>query len=236
MPFDHNDHYHRLLLRRVPADARTALDVGCGTGRFARRLAARGIEVDAVDPSRETVEAARAASARPGGNGPAPRFRHADIADVDLPRSHYDVISCLASLHHMPFATVTALRDALAPGGVLLVLGCYREEFPADLARSLTAVPVNAAARLAVAAGERARGTRHAPRATPPVKEPGMTLADIRREADGLLPGHTLRRLLFWRYLLVFRQVAGAARRGSVHRHADDVARLAGDAAARHRR
>ncbi|NDZ99780.1 methyltransferase domain-containing protein, partial [Streptomyces sp. SID10116] len=51
MPFDHNDHYHPLLLRNLPPGGRTALDVGCGTGRFARRLAARGYEVDALDPS-----------------------------------------------------------------------------------------------------------------------------------------------------------------------------------------
>jgi SAM-dependent methyltransferase len=55
MPFDHNDHYHRLLLRHIPPGARTGRDAGCGTGRFARRLAARGIAVDAVVPSREAV-------------------------------------------------------------------------------------------------------------------------------------------------------------------------------------
>jgi hypothetical protein len=32
-----------------------------------------------------------------------------------------------------------------------------------------------------------------------------MALADIRREAAVLLPGAGVRRLLFWRYLLVFR-------------------------------
>ncbi|MGW6404449.1 class I SAM-dependent methyltransferase [Streptomyces sp. NPDC055134] len=59
MPFDHNDHYHRLLLRQLPkegreesrGEGRRALDIGCGTGRFARRLAGRGYEVDALDPS-----------------------------------------------------------------------------------------------------------------------------------------------------------------------------------------
>lgn len=61
MPFDHNDRYHRLLLRQLPRDCRTALDVGCGTGRFARRLAARGIEVHAVDRSADVLARARAA-------------------------------------------------------------------------------------------------------------------------------------------------------------------------------
>lgn len=111
MPFDHNNHYHRLLLRKVPPGALTALDVGCGTGRFARRLAARGLRVDAIDACPEAVAAA--------GTAPAPgvTFRTADVTGVDLPTAHYDLITCLASLHHMPFGTVTALRAALAPGG-----------------------------------------------------------------------------------------------------------------------
>lgn len=206
VPFDHNDHYHRLLLRQVPAGCRTALDVGCGTGGFARRLADRGIAVDAIDPSAEMIEAARALSAdRPGR--PAPRYRRADATRTGLPAGHYDFVSCLASLHHMPFGTVAALRDALAPGGVLAVLGCHREASGADRAWSLAAVPVNAAARLAVAARERLRpdhGGPVLPRA--PVRQPGMTLAEVRREAAVLLPGAALRRLLFWRYLLVYRK------------------------------
>ncbi|MFJ7624921.1 class I SAM-dependent methyltransferase [Streptomyces sp. NPDC097595] len=66
MPFDHNDHYHRLLLRQVPRDCGAALDVGCGTGRFARRLARLGMTVDAVDPSEEAIAEARALSAPDG--------------------------------------------------------------------------------------------------------------------------------------------------------------------------
>ncbi len=52
MPFDHDDH-RRMLLRKLPKHGRVALDVGCGTGGFARRMAARGYEVDAVNPSAE---------------------------------------------------------------------------------------------------------------------------------------------------------------------------------------
>ncbi|MEU1541710.1 class I SAM-dependent methyltransferase [Actinacidiphila glaucinigra] len=196
MPFDHNDHYHRLLLRNIPPGALTALDVGCGTGRFARRLAARGLRVDAIDASPEAVAAA--------GTAPGVTFRTADATAVDLPTAHYDLITCLASLHHMPFGTVSALRAALAPGGTLLVLGCYPEHTPADWAVSLAAVPVNAAARLAVAAADRIRG--HGPQPVQaPVRPPGTPLPQIRAEAAQLLPGSRVRRLLFWRYLLVYR-------------------------------
>ncbi|MFF0296011.1 class I SAM-dependent methyltransferase [Kitasatospora sp. NPDC004614] len=207
MPFDHNDHYHRLLLRQVPRNGRAALDVGCGTGRFARRLAQSGLRVDAIDRSAEAIAEARAASARTAGHR-APQFRHADLTELQLPQGHYDFISCLATVHHMPFATVSALRDALAPGGVLVILGCYPEKTRLDWAWSLAAVPVNAAARLAVAAAETLRRRQAPPAGTAPVAMPTMPLHEIRREAASLLPGCRIRRLLFWRYLLVFRQGA----------------------------
>jgi SAM-dependent methyltransferase len=205
MPFDHNDRYHRLLLRQVPAGCRTALDVGCGTGRFARRLALRGIQVDAIDRSAEVIRAARAASPPPAGGGGV-RYLLADVTTVELPAGRYDYISCLASIHHVPFATVASLREALAPGGVLAVLGCYRQSTAADFAVFLVAAPVNAAARVAVAALERARrgGTREPPRA--PVTPALMTLGQVREAAAALLPGCGIRRLLLWRYLLVFRR------------------------------
>ncbi|MEV0386005.1 class I SAM-dependent methyltransferase [Nonomuraea sp. NPDC050643] len=190
MAFDHNDHYHRRLLRLAPSGGGKALDVGCGTGRFARRLAERGLEVDAVDPASEVIEAATPA--------PGVRYHHADVTRMELPHDHYAYISCLASIHHMPFGTVATLRDALAPGGVLAILGCYLESTATDYAWALAAVPVNAAARLAKAG----RGT-----ASPaPVKRPELSLTEIRREAAVLLPGASLRRLLFWRYLLVYRR------------------------------
>ncbi|MFJ6482470.1 class I SAM-dependent methyltransferase [Streptomyces sp. NPDC091682] len=207
MPFDHNDHYHRLLLRQVPRNCGAALDVGCGTGRFARRLARLGMEVDAVDPSEEAVAEARALSGRMAGDQ-SPRFRQADVTEVELPKAHYDFISCLASIHHMPFETVAALRDALAPGGVLVILGCYPETTRLDWAWSLAAVPVNAVAKLAVAVRDELRSVSAATgreRVKAPVRQPAVPLVEIRREAAVLLPGCNIRRLLFWRYLLVFR-------------------------------
>jgi hypothetical protein len=122
------------------------------------------------------------------------------VASAGLPKGHYDVITCLASLHHMPFGTVTRFREALAPGGVLLVLGCYAGITWWDLA----AVPANAVARAGVAMGERLRGSEAVPLRAP-VREPRMSLADVRSEADRLLPGSRVRQLLYWRYLLTYR-------------------------------
>ncbi|MGW2325226.1 class I SAM-dependent methyltransferase [Streptomyces sp. NPDC001700] len=193
MALNYNDHYHPLLLKQIPAGARTALDVGCGTGRFARLLAARGLSVDGMDPNAAVIESARA-------TGGGPRYRQADVREAHLPDAHYDVISCIASLHHMPFDTVLTLRKALAPGGILTVLGLYEINSPADFVWAFPAKSLLHAQRLLP--------RRHRP--TPPVQiplvwPPPLTYAQTRTETTRLLPGATLRRLLFWRYLLVYR-------------------------------
>jgi SAM-dependent methyltransferase len=202
VPFNHNDHYHPLLLRHVPAGAHAALDVGCGTGRFARRLAAVGLDVEGIDPSGEVIEAARAF----GSPGPGKiTYRQQDVTEAALPDARYDFISCLASIHHMPFETVSALRVALTPGGVLAILGLAKPRSAADWANWLIAgPPLNLAARLVVAAGERLNGGAE-PVLKPPIRDETMSMTDVRRESATLLPGRTVRPLLFWRYLLLYR-------------------------------
>jgi len=196
MPFDHNDAYHRLLLRHVPEGARTALDVGCGTGLFTRRLAAAGLSVEGIDTSPAVTDAARAM-------GPGITYRVADVTSAELGR--YDFISCLATLHHVPFATVDRLRAALNPGGVLAVLGLAKPRSLTDwLKWGVLAPPANLAARLVVGAGERLGGGAD-PAPAAPVREWDTTMTDVRREAAARLPGSSVRSLLFWRYLLVYR-------------------------------
>ncbi|APU20621.1 class I SAM-dependent methyltransferase [Actinoalloteichus sp. GBA129-24] len=207
--FNHNDFYHGSLLRRVPPDCARALDVGCGTGVFARRLALRASAVDALDRSAEVIETARSRSA----DLPHVRYVHADLAEHDLGEGRYDYIAALASIHHMPFAeTITRLSRALTPGGVLAVLGCYRKVTLPDLLPDLIAAPTNLAANVAVRLSSRLRGRATSVVDTAPVSEPRMTLAEIRREAELLLPDVVIRRRLYWRYSLFSRRPATSLR------------------------
>ncbi|ANW18071.1 class I SAM-dependent methyltransferase [Streptomyces clavuligerus] len=204
MPFDHNDHYHRLLLRRIPENCRRALDVGCGTGSFARELAGRGVEVDALDPAEAAIETARSLSLR-SAHARQIRWQQADITDTALSPGTYDYIACLASIHHVPFGTVEKLREALSPGGVLVILGCYRESTFSDRLLSLAAVPANALCR-AVTWIRESFGWKQDISRPSVTTRPLMTLPEISRSARGLLPDSTIRRLLLWRYLLVYRK------------------------------
>jgi SAM-dependent methyltransferase len=179
--FDHNAHHHPFLLAAVPPGARTALDVGCGNGAFAGKLAARGLAVTAVD---RAVEA----------SVPGVDFRRADALTADL-GGPYDFVSCIAALHHMPLeAGLARLRSLVAPGGVVAVLGLAREESAWDWAVALASAPLNFARRL----------VRDDPRDTAPVADWSLSVREIKAAADGIVPGARFRRHLYWRYSMLW--------------------------------
>src|SRR5690606_18374772 len=154
-------------------------------------------------PSSEVLEPARAL----GSPGPGTiTYHRADVTAHPLPPRHYDIITCIASLHHLPFDTVTTLRDALAPHGVLAVLGLAKPSTPRDWAIWLGSLPFNHVAKAVVSVAERLNGGAD-PLPEAPVRDEGMSLNQIRREAARLLPGSRIRVLPFWRYLLVYRRV-----------------------------
>lgn len=199
-PWDHNAHYHRWILRRLPPLVDRALDVGCGTGEFARRLSARCRHVHGLDLDPTTIASARQLTARSS----SVEFTVEDVMELSRSRQ-YDVITALAMVHQLPLAPVLRrLREALAPGGTLVVLGCYQEETRTDRSLSWMALPANLL--MGGIKGRRRPGASSRPVSmTAPTAPATTTLAEIRRAADQELPNATLRRHLFWRYSLVFR-------------------------------
>ncbi|MFC7728409.1 class I SAM-dependent methyltransferase [Actinomadura keratinilytica] len=112
--WNHNTHYHDVVLSAVPRGCRAALDVGCGDGLLVRRLAPRAEHVTGVDASAEMVARARELSAGLDNV----EFVEADFLDYDVPRERFDFVCSVAAIHHMDFtAALTAMRDALRPGG-----------------------------------------------------------------------------------------------------------------------
>ncbi len=120
-------------LKRCFAAGDRVLELGCGTGEDALWLAARGVEVTALDASEAMLEVAqRKAAQRPSGD--PVRFLHWPLASdgpVDLPMpdggvydgafSSFGALNCLADLQPLG----TALAGYLRPGArlVLVIMG-----------------------------------------------------------------------------------------------------------------
>lgn len=110
---------HTLLASAHPG-ACTVLDVACGTGEHARRLAARdGMSVDGLDLDPALLRIAR-------GKHPAGQFFVADMSEFALGR-RYDAVTCLfSSIAYLRTLDRVArafacFREHLAPGGVVVV-------------------------------------------------------------------------------------------------------------------
>lgn len=192
--WNHNNHYHDLLLRRLGTGCQRVLDVGCGHGFFAAKLAQVADHVDAVDLDPDVV--ADAAVLHPCERI---EFRHGDFLNLGLPTGHYDAVTSIASFHHMDLRA--ALREAerlLRPDGRLVVLDLYREESLADYAASALAIPAD---RLRKAWDSR-RSTGRGMSA--PICAPSLSLREVRTAVAEVLPGAFVSRRLYWRYLLVW--------------------------------
>ena len=142
--WNHNNHYHDFLLTHVPLNAVSALDVGCGSGEFARQLAILCKSVDAIDPDLQAITNGRNVSASFSNLN----FYYESFEDNSFPLAHYDFVSAIASLHHMPLApTLEKMKHLLKPNGTLAVLGLYKEETISDLLWSIMAVSINSISR-----------------------------------------------------------------------------------------
>ncbi len=101
------------------------LDVGCGTGALALRMARRGASVTAIDVSAEMLELA-ARRAREAGVGEGIEWIEKGVAELDGEESErYDAVAsglCLSELGDDEIAyTLRQARRLLVPGGLLLL-------------------------------------------------------------------------------------------------------------------
>ncbi|MFJ8050439.1 class I SAM-dependent methyltransferase [Streptomyces luteogriseus] len=198
-PWDHNAHFHRWILRQLPDRVGSALDVGCGSGDLARLLAGRAERVHGIDADPEITDRARELTPVA-----APVTYAAADALNGLGDQPYDVITCVAVVHHLPFTrALETFRDRLAPGGTLVIVGVARERTPVDHLLGIASIPLNIVMALLK---NRGRTVPRPVSMTARTRPADLTFTEIVREARAVLPGVRLRRRLFWRYTLVWRR------------------------------
>jgi 2-polyprenyl-3-methyl-5-hydroxy-6-metoxy-1,4-benzoquinol methylase len=194
-PWNHNLHYHPLILNAVPDGCQRALDVGCGEGILARQLRQLAPHVSAIDLHHPSI-----LLARQHDDGAGIDYLVGDFLTYPFEPASFDLIASVAALHHMDARVALGrMRTLLRPGGRLAIIGLARSRYPADL-------PRDAAATVASLLHKATKGYWEI--SAPIVWPPPETYAGMRRLAAELLPGVRYRRHLLWRYSLVWTKPA----------------------------
>ena len=188
--WNHNTAYHPWLVGIAAAHRGDVLDVGCGDGLLVQRLArvSRSVTGIDTDPGAIGRAANRLASVR------HVTVSHADFQDYQPGAHRFDLITFVASLHHMDLrAALLKAHDLLTPTGEIAVVGCSANKTVRDWVWSAMCVP---AARIGSWLHSETRNIGVI------VTDPQEGLDDIRGMVDEVLPRASVRRALYYRYLL----------------------------------
>lgn len=130
-----------------PEDVERVLDVGCGSGSYARQIARHGVDVRGVDTSREMISEALEQSG-------AASYRVADATSTGFPAAYFDACYMIDVIHHLTGAERSkAFEEAqriLRAGGVYMIVTTSQEQirgsvmtqyFPETLDLGLHAFP-----------------------------------------------------------------------------------------------
>ncbi|MFE0193449.1 SAM-dependent methyltransferase [Streptomyces sp. NPDC058989] len=116
-------------------EGQRVLDVGCGVGQPAMRIARRtGAHVTGIAISKDQIARATAL-AEGAGLGDRVEFRHADAMELPFPDDSFDAAVAIESIFHMPDRgrVLSEIRRVLRPGGRLVLTDFFeRGPIPAE--------------------------------------------------------------------------------------------------------
>ena len=201
--WNHNNHYHRFLLKQLPPQCQTILDLGCGVGEFSRLLSVRAEKVIALDLSPQSIEIAKQRSRQFNNID----YRVADISNWKFPLSYFDAIVSIATVHHLSLTELLPkIKAALKPGGVLVVLDLVENNNLQDILNDASAVPLNW-----WLLKTKNNNIKISPEANAAMKEHLRTdeylnLSQVKNIYSQFLTAPKIRKHLFWRYSVVWQK------------------------------
>lgn len=187
--WNHNIHFHPIVMKAIPPSATSALDVGTGNGELAGDLRDALPDVTAVDLDAEVL--ARAAADHDGI-----QWIRGDVMTYDFGRT-FDVVASVATIHHLPSLPDTLQRfaDLTSPGGVVAIIGLARATTPRDRLLGLAGVAQHQFF---------SRTRNYWEHSAPTVWPPPHTYSEVRESAARVLPGVRWQQFALWRYALTW--------------------------------
>ena len=188
--WNHNTAYHPWLVGLAAKHRGDVLDVGCGDGLLAQRLAPLSQSVTGIEPDPATADRALERA----GDVENVQISCTSFEDFNPGTRRFDLVTFVASLHHMDLRTTLArARDLLTPSGEIAVVGLSANQSAWDWVWSACCLPL-------AAVGDRLHGDT--PDIGVTIAEPRESLRTIRHVTTEVLPGAVIRRRLYYRYLL----------------------------------
>jgi len=194
-PWSHNDHFHSWIMANLPAQRRTALDVGCGRGELLAVLATAFDDVVGTDRDAGMRGQARARCAG---------LPNVTINDHDLARvaGPFDLVTMVAVLHHLDISeALSDARRVLAPGGRFLAVGLAPPRSTRDHLWDLASVVTNPL----IGYVKHPWPDRNGPQPPPfPVAEPTLSFDQVHRHVTSVMPGAVMRHRLGFRHTVAW--------------------------------
>ena len=129
------ENQHILGLLNLPANS-AILEIGCGTGQFARCAAQSGHNVTAIDISTIMLEYVQAKASQ---LGTSITTQHAGFLTMDFPADTFDAVVSGLALHHLPdtwkYIALTNIARILKPAGQFIlrdVVFSYNQNEPPE--------------------------------------------------------------------------------------------------------
>jgi 2-polyprenyl-3-methyl-5-hydroxy-6-metoxy-1,4-benzoquinol methylase len=195
------DRYDSFLSSQIPLQAHSILDIGCGLGRLARKLARHDREVTGVDLSPEMIARGSKAAER----DPRLKFICGDFLERDFTAQQFDCVISAAALHHMPAdVAVPRMVELLRPGGRLIIYDMRADMRLVERMRSTFALCQVASLRLLRTGHARNPRALREAWARHCAGETYLTIQEAEALAARLLPGARVFYHWLWSYTIVW--------------------------------
>ncbi|MDR0723255.1 MAG: class I SAM-dependent methyltransferase [Treponema sp.] len=199
--WDHNQQYQHYLLKHIPKNCNTILDVGCGTGELTKKLVSYSKEIIGIDISENMIH-----EAKKRNNDEKITYLKVSVEKYfEEADKTFDIIISIAALHHMDEEKILQMmKNKLTRNGKIVILDLVKSETIGDWLLSILAALLNPwimlimRRRIRVTKEERKAWDGHFR------YDNYLTIREAKKIARHVLGKSKVKRHLFWRYSILY--------------------------------